>query len=102
MVSPNPFSPDGDGVDDAAVISYSLPMVVAYVNLTIYDVRGRCIRTLLGASYSASNNHVIWDGLDNFGKRARIGIYVVFLEGLNGSMDRLIQKRTAVVLAGRL
>ena len=101
-VSPNPFSPDGDGYEDEAIISYQLPMVTSYVNLRIYDVRGRCIRILKAASASGSKGSVVWDGRDDEGRLARIGIYIVYIEGL-GSMEGVVASaKTTVVLAGRL
>lgn len=101
-VSPNPFSPDGDGFEDVTVISYLVDMTTSTINLRIYDVRGRCIRTLLGAVFSGSQGHVIWDGLDDSGSRARMGIYIVTLEGLNGSMGQVVRGKTTVVVAGSL
>jgi len=101
-VSPNPFSPDEDGVDDVAVISYGLPMTTSHVNLRIYDVRGRIIRTLMGALPSGSQGSVIWDGRDDAGRMTRMGIYIVFIEGLSGRAGVVASAKTTVVLAGRL
>ena len=101
-VSPNPFSPDEDGMDDVAIISYGLPMTTSYVNLRIYDVRGRIIRTLMGALPSGSQGSVIWDGRDDAGRMARMGIYIVTIEGLNGREGIVASAKTTVVLAGRL
>jgi hypothetical protein len=36
-IEPNPFSPDEDGKDDFAVISYDLPVTTSVVNIKIYD-----------------------------------------------------------------
>jgi hypothetical protein len=101
-VSPDPFSPDEDGFEDFTIITYSLPMVTSYINLRIYDLKGRCIRSLRGASPSGAHASVVWDGKDNYGRFARIGIYIVFLEGLNASMGFVTSSKTTIVLAGRL
>jgi hypothetical protein len=101
-VSPNPFSPDEDGMDDVTVISYDLPMTTSHVNLRIYDVRGRIIRTLMSALPSGSQGSVIWDGRDDAGRMARMGIYIVFIEGLSGRAGVVASTKTTVVLAGRL
>jgi len=101
-VSPNPFSPDGDGFEDLTVISYVLPTKDARVNLRIYDVRGRHIRTLLGAWLSGYQGSVTWDGRDDDGRMARIGIYVVFVEGLDSAGGTVVSAKTTVVLAGKL
>ena len=101
-VSPNPFSPDGDGYEDEAIISYQLPMVTSYVNLRIYDVRGRCIRILKAASASGSQGSVVWDGRDDEGRLARIGIYIIYFEGLDSLRGAVASVKSTIVLAGRL
>jgi len=101
-VSPNPFSPDGDGFEDVTVISYFLPTKTSQVNLRIYDVRGRRIRTLLGAWLSGYQGSVTWDGRDDEGCTARIGIYVVCVEGLDSAAGIVVLAKTTVVLAGRM
>jgi hypothetical protein len=101
-VSPNPFSPDGDGYEDETIISYQLPMVTSYVNLRIYDVRGRCIRILKAASASGSQGSVVWDGRDDEGGLARIGIYIIYFEGLDSMEGTVTSAKSVIVLAGRL
>jgi hypothetical protein len=102
QISPSPFSPDGDGMEDVTIISYHLPMQIAYVNLQIYDIRGRLIRTLLGACQSGSSRSVIWDGKDDQGRLARIGIYIVFLEGLDNRRGVTVAEKAVVILGGKL
>jgi len=101
-VSPSPFSPDGDGRDDFAVISFALPMTTAAVNIKIYDVTGRLIRFLASNQPTGATNAVIWDGRDDRGQQARLGVYIVYLEALNASAGIVETARTTVVVAGRL
>lgn len=101
-ISPNPFSPDEDGMEDVTVISYCLPMKTSRINLRIFDVHGRRIRNLRGASRSGSQGSVQWDGRDDEGRLARIGIYVVYLEGLNDLEGIVVTAKSTVVLAARL
>jgi hypothetical protein len=101
-VSPSPFSPDGDGRDDFAVISFALPMATASVNIKIYDVTGRLIRFLASNQPVGACNAVVWDGKDDHGQQARIGVYIVYLEALNASAGTVETARATVVLAGRL
>jgi hypothetical protein len=102
MIEPNPFSPDHDNFEDDAVITYQLPLETAHVNLKIYDARGRLIRTLLNAIDSGSNCSVTWDGMDDQRQRARMGIYIVFLEALNEQRGILTQVTQTIVLAHKL
>lgn len=101
-VSPNPFSPDGDGHDDFAIITFQLPLTTALVNVKIYDMRGRLIRFLANNESSGSQKTLIWDGHDDDGQRARIGIYVVYLQALNAQAGLIKSAKQTVVLAGRL
>ncbi len=101
-VSPNPFSPDGDGRDDRAAISYLFPGVTARVNLKIFDIRGRLVRFLLNNEPSSAQRTVFWDGLDDEGIRCRMGIYIVYLEALSNSELCVERSRATVVLAGAL
>ncbi len=101
-LAPNPFSPDGDGVDDFVLINYSLPVTTAAVNVKIYDLRGRLIRFLLNNQASGSQSTVVWDGKNETGELARMGIYVVFLQALNAEAGLLETEKTTVVLAGKL
>jgi hypothetical protein len=99
--APNPFSPDGDGVDDITVIHYEMPLLTSIINVKIYDVRGRLIRRLASSEPGGGVGDVIWDGRDDSGAVARIGIYIAFLEAVNGS-GTVESAKGVLVLARRL
>ncbi len=101
-VSPNPFSPDGDSVDDFTVISYKLPVNTAAVNLKIFDLRGRLIRFLANNQPSGSQNAIIWNGRDDQNQIVRMGIYIVFMQALNAQTGILKTEKKTVVLARKL
>ena len=100
--SPNPFSPDDDGFDDVVFIQYQLTIIPSSVHLRIYDVRGRRIRTLIGARGSGVDNVVVWDGRDDQGQAARIGIYIIYLEALDQKGGVVKSSKATLVLAGKL
>ena len=100
--SPNPFSPDDDGFDDVVFIQYQLTIIPSSVHLRIYDVRGRRIRTLIGARGSGVDNVVVWDGRDDQGQAARIGIYIIHLEALDQKGGVVKSSKATLVLAGKL
>lgn len=100
-VSPNPFSPDGDGFDDVCMISYHLPFNAGILNVKIFDSYGRQIKTLALNQFTARTGNLLWDGTDDAGKIARIGIYVILFEALSESGESFKQKFT-VVLAKKL
>lgn len=101
-VSPNPFSPDGDGKDDHAVIHYEVPMATCTMMVKVFDVRGRLVRRLANNDPCASRGMIIWDGLTDERRRARIGIYVVMIEVLDEARNTVWTGKTAIVVAGRL
>ena len=101
-VTPNPFSPDGDGFEDEAEISYEIPFEAANINLRIYDVRGRLIRTLIAGVLTVSQGNAIWGGLSDSREPMRIGIYIVHLEVLKSTSGSVAESKTTIVLAGSL
>jgi len=100
--TPNPFSPDNDGFEDFTAIRFKLPLATARVNLKIFDAKGRLIRTLLNNGDTGSEYSLFWDGLDNYNQKARMGIYIVYLEALNEQAGVISQKTCTVVLANKL
>ena len=95
-IEPNPFSPDGDGVEDEAIFRYTLPME-SNLTIKIYDIKGRLIKTLMEDQPQVSGE-ISWDGKDDENKTVRIGIYVVWAEAEGNSY---CQKKKTVVVAKR-
>ncbi len=77
VVSPEVFSPDGDGVEDSVLISIDGPDVTAY-QLKIFDRNGRIVRQFDHVTYRNAN--YTWDGRSDSGSRLPIGIYILFCE----------------------
>jgi parallel beta-helix repeat protein len=65
---PNPFNPH-------TVIEYTLPKSAA-VNLTIYNIIGQKVRTLVDEYQTAGYKTVHWDGTDEAGNQLASGIYL--------------------------
>ncbi|KQC05002.1 MAG: hypothetical protein APR54_08555, partial [Candidatus Cloacimonas sp. SDB] len=64
---PNPFNPETE-------ISYQVSGV-SKVSLSIYDIKGRLIKTLLDNIEQSGNHSVIWSGKDNDNNPVCSGIY---------------------------
>lgn len=99
---PNPFSPDADGVDDVAIISYDLPLLQSQVNLTIYDLRGRIVRKLLNNAPSGATRQIIWNGTADNGRHLPVGIYVIHLQAIDAGTGKMERANTTIVLAQKL
>ncbi len=72
QISPNPFNPQTE-------ISFSLP-TGRDVILSIYDIRGREICTLIDGPMSEGNHAVVWNGRDNQNQSQASGVYFCKLE----------------------
>jgi len=69
---PNPF-------DRETRMAFTLPRAGA-VRLTVTDVHGRSVRTLLAGALEAGEHQIPWDGRDDRGKKAATGIYFATLD----------------------
>jgi hypothetical protein len=79
---PSPFR-------DAARITYGLPRA-AHVDLRVFDVGGRSVRTLSNGPRPAGVHTAEWDGRDARGVRAGSGVFFVRLESDGGAVVRRI------------
>ena len=65
---PNPFNP-------VTTLRYDLPED-GFVNITIYDMMGRQVRTLVNQTQDAGYRSVIWNATNDFGKPVSAGVYL--------------------------
>jgi hypothetical protein len=100
--NPNPFSPDGDGFEDVTLISFRAPGGPSVVRARIYDAQGTLVRTLEAGGYSGSGGAFAWNGYDDRGRKAPIGMYVIVVDAVNGDITDSTSLRAVVVVAGRL
>ncbi len=82
---PNPFNP-------STRINYSLAEG-GRVQLTIYDVAGRLVRTLVDDVLSAGEHQVRWDGRNQAGKTMASGAYFSLLRS-----GELVQRRQMLLM----
>lgn len=76
---PNPFNPQ-------TRIEFSLP-VAGGVTLTVFDVNGRLVKTLLDdVRYGEGEFSTVWNGNDNDGRRVASGVYFYRFE--SGAFSR--------------
>ncbi len=98
-ISPNPFSPDGDGTDEVVLISYQLPFNLARVQVKIFDVRGRLVRFLVNNRPIGMSGSFLWDGRNDEGYICPLGIYIVYMEALQLELGKKVAFKKSVVLA---
>ena len=71
---PNPLNPKTD-------LTFSLP-TAAHVRVSVFDARGRLVKTLLDGNRPAGENVVPWDGTDDRGGHVSSGVFFFRLEAL--------------------
>jgi PKD repeat protein len=77
---PNPFNP-------STTISFDLPKPGS-VKLTIYNINGQLVRTLVYNRVAEGVHLVTWDGRDNRGQAVSTGIYFYRINFENGAWQR--------------
>lgn len=90
----NWLSPDNDGQNDAVCITVR-PPEPGMVNLTVFDLGGRVVRTLINNRYVGAEEQSIWGGTSDSGNLVKFGKYVVFAEYF--SPDGLCLKKRFVL-----
>ena len=99
VVEPETFSPDNDGVDDVLNISYNFSEPGYVASVIIYDAKGRLVRNLVQNELLGISGTFSWDGINERNEKARIGIYLIFVEAFSDDGEVKSFKKTAV-LAG--
>ena len=53
------------------------------VNITIYDMMGRVVKTMINRQQNAGFKSVQWNATDNFGQPVSAGVYLYQIEAGN-------------------
>jgi hypothetical protein len=69
---PNPFNP-------VTTLRYDLPED-AMVNITIFDMMGRVIKTIVNSQQNAGFKSVRWNATNDYGKPVSAGIYLYMIQ----------------------
>ena len=77
---PNPFNP-------ATLITYDLP-AESDIQLVIYDLMGRKVKTLINDVESAGRKTAVWYAKDDFGNPVSAGVYLYRLHGGDKTFTR--------------
>ena len=96
-VTPNVFTPDGDGIDDYLLVGYQIQETGAVANGTVYDASGRLVRHLVRNALLGSSGQFKWDGLDNNRKAIAAGLYVLVMDIFTDKGKKMKFKRAVVL-----
>jgi immune inhibitor A len=78
---PNPFNP-------STLIKFNIGSSASHVTLTVFNILGRHVRTLLDSDLPGGTHEVRWDGHDERGVEVGSGVYFYRLESKNASATR--------------
>lgn len=101
-ISPNPFSPDGDGFEDYALIKYKLNSGISQMRVKIFDIKGRLVREIINNQISGSEGTIIFNGYGDDNQRLRIGIYILLIEAVDNRGGTVEKLKAPVVVAAKL
>ncbi len=100
-ISPEVFSPDGDGFDDIVNFAYAFDTPGYTGTLSIYDSHGRLVKYVGRGVLLGTSGQYSWNGINEDNEKARLGIYVFVLDAftLDGKTSKI---KKAFVLGGKL
>jgi hypothetical protein len=100
-VSPEIFTPDNDGQKDVLTIQIHPESTGFMGSISIFDSKGRLVRQLIKNQLLSDQDFYSWDGTDDNGRKASIGIYIIYFELLNPD-GKVRHFKKAIVLGGKL
>lgn len=106
-VDPNPFTPNGDGRNDATIIDFSIANleVPKPVRIKVFDLSGRKIRTIAEISSAVNpffgdprtgGKGFLWDGRNDDGTLVRPGVYIVQVQLDSDNGGHVVSKSIVV------
>ena len=78
QIRSNPFTPNGDGTNDEAAVSYSVLKVTEPISVSvqIFDLAGSMVRDLSAGREASGDHEHPWDARNDQGRMVPPGIYV--------------------------
>ena len=97
-ITPPAFTPQGDGINDEAAITYTLFSVLdaVEVEVELLTLDGRRVRTLSGGVQGAGRHVLHWDGRDDAGQMVAPGVYLARI-GANIDRGKVVRFGTVAV-----
>jgi len=87
---PNPFN-------SSTKILYILP-IESFVEVTIYDMQGRIVKTFTKSSQSSGYQSVEWDGTNTHGSMMPGGIYIYRVKATSAGSGIICDKTAKMLL----
>ena len=97
-ISPNPFTPNGDDINDLVNISYKLLRVTSAipVSIDIFDLSGRKVKEVYSGKDPLGEYHHTWDGTDASNNLVSPGLYLYRIDATVQSNHQMISGTVCV------
>ena len=97
-LTPNPFTPNGDGINDVVQIEFSLFKIYAArpLSIRIFSLDGRPVRSMEEMALGGRQRFA-WDGRDDGGDTVAPGLYICQIEAETDADDVGGQRRSHLV-----
>ena len=78
QIKPNPFTPNGDGINDVTNISFKLLRITdpVPISIAIFDLSGRLMKHVYINENTIGEYAYAWDGLDHSNRHVPAGLYL--------------------------
>lgn len=91
------FSPNNDGNNDMLHIHYNFENAENIANIKIFDSCGKTVKYLINNELMGTKGTWTWNGLNDNNEKAKIGIYVIYIEIFNKNGNVETKKMTCVL-----
>jgi hypothetical protein len=98
VVEPEAITPDGDGIDDFAIIRYVASGINQQTTIRVFDTQGRLVRNLVQNQTLGANGGIQWDGNDEQGNPVRMGYYLILIDSFDSAGSQQQFKKRVVVV----
>ncbi|MDA3853768.1 MAG: lamin tail domain-containing protein, partial [Bacteroidales bacterium] len=96
-VSPEVFTPNGDGDNDFTTIHIDNKYEGATVRVQVFNHRGVAVKELINNAFITTYSDILWDGTDNNGVRCSMGPYIIWVEMVTPQGEVVTKKMECVV-----
>lgn len=91
------FSPDGDGWEDVLLVQFNADRPGYVINMHVFDAQGRPVAALARNELLGAEAFFNWNGVDNRGGPAPVGIYIVWAQWFTPDGKVEADKKTCVL-----
>lgn len=92
------ISPNGDGYEDEACVSYTLPDDGYSATLDVYTPTGALVRHICQNQSLPAEGTLCWDGTSGQNISVEIGVYVLYIELKNTNTKDVLRRKFAVAV----